>query len=127
MYWKCELWSIDRSNIKTQKEKLKIMEQTMKVVVLGANRYSFEEQGTKRTIEGTKVHYINIGNESGENELGSIPKSQIMDYSYFNQLGQVPGLYEAKVQFDMSGKTMKAKIVHFKFLEQVSFELPVKA
>ena len=99
----------------------------MKVVVLGANRYSFEEQGTKRTIEGTKVHYIDLGNSSEEHSLGSIPKSQIMPYSYFNQLGQVPAVYDAEVQFDMSGKVMKAKIVDFKFIEAVTFELPTKA
>lgn len=103
------------------------MEQTMKVVVLGANRYSFEDQVTKRTIEGCKVHYINIGNKPGENEIGSIPKSENMDYSYFNQLGQVPGVYDATVQFDMRGKQMRVKIVDFKFLEPVTFELPVKA
>lgn len=103
------------------------MENTMKVVVLGANRYSFEDQSTKRTVEGCKVHYINIGNAPGDNEIGSIPKAENMEYGYFNKLGQVPGIYEAKVQFDMRGKKIQAKIVDFKFVEPVTFELPVKA
>lgn len=101
--------------------------ETMKVVVLGANRYNFEDDKTGRTIEGCKVHFINIGNKPGENELGSIPKAQNMEYSFFNQLGQVPGIYEAQLQMNMSGRNIRMDIVDFKFIEPVTFELPVKA
>jgi hypothetical protein len=103
------------------------MEQTMKVVVLGANRYNFEDEKTGKTIEGCKVHYINVGTTEEENVTGSIPKAENMPYKYFNELGQVPGVYNAKVQFNMNGRKIVAKIVEFKFVEAVTFELPVKA
>lgn len=98
--------------------------ENMKVVVLGANRYSFEDD-KGRTVEGCKVHYINIGNKPGENELGSIPKAQNMEYSFFNKIGQVPGIYEAKLAFDMRGKNIRINITDFEFIEPVTFEMPV--
>ncbi len=102
------------------------MEQVMKVVVLGASRYSFEDEKTGREIEGCKVHYITIGDQGSEDQLGSIPKSETMPYSYFKELAKVPGLYDATVTMQMSGRQLKAKITDFKFLEAVTFELPAK-
>lgn len=103
------------------------MEQKMKVVVLGANRYSFEDEKSGREIEGCKVHYVTMDSGEEENQMGMIPKSENMPYAYYNQLGQVPGVYDATVTFQLSGKTLKAKISNFKFIEPVTFELPAKA
>lgn len=101
--------------------------QNMKVVVLGANRYSFDDEKTGRTVEGCKVHYISLDNSTGDNEIGSIPMSQSMEYSFFNKIGQVPGIYEAVTALDMRGKKLGIKIVDFKFIDPVTFEMPVKA
>lgn len=101
--------------------------QNMKVVVLGANRYSFDDKKTGRTVEGCKVHYISLDNSTGDNEIGSIPMSQSMEYSFFNKIGQVPGIYEAVTALDMRGKKLGIKIVDFKFIDPVTFEMPVKA
>ncbi|WP_103110852.1 hypothetical protein [Brevibacillus reuszeri] len=103
------------------------MEQKMQVLVLGANRYSFEDQQTKREIEGTKVHYVSLEPISEDNSKGLLPKAETMEYGYFKELGTVPGIYEATVQFVMHNRGLRAKIVNFKFLEPVTFELPVKA
>lgn len=99
----------------------------LKVVVLGANRYSFEDRETKREIEGCKVHYVGINAESSQNQIGMVPLSENMEYGYFNQLGTVPGVYEATVELQMRGRKLQNKITSFKFLEPVTFELPVKA
>jgi len=103
------------------------MEQKMKVVVLGANRYSFEDQQTKREVKGCKVHYVALDNPPENNQVGMIPMAENMEYSYFTQLGQVPGVYEATVGLQMRGRSIRPKITNFKFLEPVTFELPVKA
>ncbi|RJG23305.1 hypothetical protein [Paenibacillus thiaminolyticus] len=103
------------------------MEQKMKVVVLGASRYAFEDEKSGREIEGCKVHYVPIAASTENNQKGLIPKAETMEYSFFNELGTVPGLYEATVTFSMSSKNIKAKVSNFSFIEPVTFELPVTA
>lgn len=104
------------------------MEQKMKVVVLGATRYAFEDEKTGREIEGCKVHYVPIDSSAENNQRGLIPKAETMEYSFFNELSTVPGLYEATVAFSMAGRNLKAKISDFSFIEPMTFELPaVKA
>lgn len=103
------------------------MEQKMKVVVLGASRYSFEDERSGREVEGCKVHYVSLESVNEENSKGLLPKSETMEYGYFKELGTIPGVYEANVQFVLQGRGLKAKITDFKFLEPVTFELPVKA
>lgn len=102
------------------------MNQTMTVVVLGASRYDFEDEKTGRSISGTKVHYVPVGaDDSVDNQVGLIPKAETMPYEFFGKIVTVPGIYEANVQMQMSGRSLRAKITDFKFVEPVTFELPV--
>lgn len=103
------------------------MEQKMKVVVLGANRYSFEDRSSKREVEGCKVHYISLDDQGGQNQIGMIPLAENMDYGFFNKLGKVPGIYEATISNQIRGRKLVPVISDFSFIEEVTFELPVKA
>lgn len=99
----------------------------MKVVVLGAKRYSFADEKTGREIEGCKVHYVSLDPENEQDSKGLMPKAETMDYAYYKELSTFPGVYEASLKFEMSGKGIRVKITDFKFIEPVTFELPVKA
>lgn len=102
------------------------MNQKMTVVVLGASRYDFEDEKTGRPISGTKIHYVpTAADPTAQNQLGLIPKSETMPYEFFGKLVTVPGIYDAEIQMQMSGRSLRAKIVDFAFVEAVTFELPV--
>jgi hypothetical protein len=98
----------------------------MKVVVVGANRYSFEDKSDGKTIEGCKVHYMQLNPESNDNTKGSVPQAANMPFSYFNELGKVPGVYDAVIVPEMRGSKLTLVIKEFEFVTPVSFDAVAK-
>lgn len=90
------------------------MSLNQKVVVLGASRYTFQDD-SKKTIEGTKVHYISLNSENEENLLGHTPQTANMKYDYFDNLGEVPGIYDLHCELDLSKKKPTLAIKGFVF------------
>lgn len=93
----------------------------IKVIVLGANRYSFEDQKTGKQVEGCKVHYVPVSGEESDHTIGSIPQSVNMPYAYFNKLNQVPGVYDAELKMGMRGRNMTLTVAEFKFVSVLDF------
>jgi hypothetical protein len=68
----------------------------VKCLVLGARRYSFEDEG--RTVEGVSVHYLDEDFEPNTEEKGQLPFKISAPLSVFDQLNQLPGVYEVDIR-----------------------------
>lgn len=95
----------------------------MQVVVLGANRYSFEDKSDGKTVEGCKVHYIQLSPTASDQVKGSVPQAANMPYGYFGELNKVPGIYNAEIAPEMRGSKLTLVIRCFEFVAPVTFDV----
>lgn len=67
----------------------------MKVLIIGAKRYSFINKDTGEHISGLNVHYLDPAyREDNNNTKGLLPiKITALD-KVFDQLSEIPGIYE---------------------------------
>lgn len=104
-----------------------------RVLVLGASRYKFPQEGTGEIIEGCKVHFVEEQSGQEENNIGRIPQSIVMDYDFYEYIASkpLPAICEAEITISMRGKKPTLKIVDFKFVAPIDFQAakaePVKA
>src|SRR5262245_25702684 len=92
-----------------------------RVVVLGASRYKFAQEGSGELIEGSKVHYVEQNFDSQTDSIGAIPQTASLDYEYFGELAEVPGVYDADFAVSLRGKKPQLKVSGFKFVAPFSF------
>lgn len=94
-----------------------------RVMVLGASRYKFAQEGTGELIEGCKVHFVEEKAGKEENNIGRIPQTTILDYEFYEYISskQLPALCDAEMIVSMRGRKPSLKIVDFKYLSPVDF------
>lgn len=89
--------------------------QTINVKVLGVNKYSFQEQGTNRTIEGCNVHFINEESTETERNVGFLPKKATLPYEAYETFikKEFPFKAKAYLTVDFNGQKPQLKITNF--------------
>lgn len=93
-----------------------------RVIVLGVSRYSFPDKNSGEIIEGAKVNYVEERPADEENVVGHTPQTANVKYKEFDELYAqgVPGVYDAHMRVDMTGRQPKLKIDAFEFVEPFS-------
>lgn len=86
-----------------------------KVVVIGVSQYKFRNEETGELIEGTKVHYLDPDGDQ-EKGKGYFPTSANMTFDYYNELKEVPGIYNLDIGVSLSGRKPVMKVHGFNFL-----------
>lgn len=94
---------------------------SLKVMILAANRYEFEDEKTKRMVSGTTVHYVSLVPVADENKVGLVPAKATLSYEAFRQFEGMafPSVAEASIQIDLSNSRKPFKISGFQVLEPV--------
>ncbi|SFF49442.1 hypothetical protein SAMN04487969_15518 [Paenibacillus algorifonticola] len=94
-----------------------------RVLILGASRYKFPQEGTGEIIEGCKVHFVEEDGGEEENNIGRIPQTTIMDYEFYEYVKKqpLPSIFEADMIVSMRGKKPTLKIADFIFVEPINF------
>lgn len=100
-----------------------------KVLILGASRYKFPQEGTGEIIEGCKIHFVEEQGGEEENNIGRIPQTQIMDYEFYEYIrsNPLPALFDADFIISMRGKKPSLKIADFTFVSAIDFKQPAEA
>lgn len=95
---------------------------SLKVMILGAQQYSFEDDKTGREVSGTTIHYIQLDASTEENKVGYFPSKASLPYAEFYLFEglEFPLLAEAKIKFDLSNKRNPIKITGFTLQDKVS-------
>lgn len=65
-----------------------------KILIIGANKYSFEDAG--RTIKGISCHYLETYDVTDPNKRGLVPMKSSCSDDVFNALTQAPCLVDAE-------------------------------
>ena len=91
------------------------MEQNLTCIVTGAKRYSFEDKDTKKQVEGTKVHFLQLNKVEENDAFGFIPAVTTMPYEYFEKLKglKLPHLCDAILNVSLSGSRPQIKVSNF--------------
>lgn len=94
-----------------------------KVLVLGASRYKFPQEGTGEIIEGCKVHFVEEKGGEEENNIGRIPQSVIMEFDFYDYIKNkpLPAICNAEITISMRGKKPSLKIIDFEFVSAIDF------
>jgi hypothetical protein len=95
-----------------------------RVMVLGASRYKFPQEGTGEIIEGCKVHFVEENGGQEKDNIGRIPQSVVMDYEFYEYISNkpLPALMDAELTVSMRSKKMQLKIVDFEFIAPIDFQ-----
>lgn len=98
-----------------------------RVVVLGTSRYKFPQEGTGEIIEGCKVHYVEQNYTSDDNSKGAIPQAANLPFDVFEQLVEVPAIYDAAFSVSLRGKKPSLKVTGFNYVSPFSLAPLAKA
>ena len=66
----------------------------MKCIVFSARQYAFNDEETKRRVEGVTIQYSDGLSLNEENQRGLFPLSVSAGLDIWHDLRQVPGVYE---------------------------------
>lgn len=88
---------------------------SLKVMILGASRYEFEDDKSKRTVKGTTVHYVQMVPANEEDKVGLFPTKATLPYEYYEAVkGKTFPLYaDASISFDLANKRNPIKVTGF--------------
>lgn len=91
----------------------------VKVTLLGVQSYSFEDEKTKRQVEGTNCFFIEQTSSNTDNKAGFVPVKATLPIMAFDQLRHLafPCDVNAVIKTEFTGKGIKTKIIDFKPLE----------
>lgn len=95
---------------------------SLDVMILGANRYQFEDSKTKREVKGCTVHYVQLAQADNDNIVGLIPAKATLPFEAFATFfegHQFPITGLARIQFDLANKKNPIKVTGFEFIEPV--------
>lgn len=94
----------------------------IKVIVLGCAQYSFEDQKTKRMVEGTTVHYVTQESVNEDFKVGNIPTKASLEFGAFNDMKgwSFPCLAEASITLDLTNNRNPIKVTGFKPIKSIA-------
>lgn len=96
---------------------------TEQVIILGYSTYSFEDEKTKRLIEGTTVHIISTTHQNDEYGVGYLPKRVTMpkDFSEYLEGLSFPHVAEPVMVHQFTSKGPKAIVKSFQIKQPLQF------
>lgn len=88
---------------------------SLKVMILGVNQYSFTDQNTKNEVKGTTVHYVQLAPSTESDKVGYFPTKATLPYEMFEQFKnqKFPVVADASFQFDLANKRNPIKVTGF--------------
>lgn len=92
----------------------------LKLNVVGARRYSFNDRETGRLVQGVNVYYLGSP-ENGEDTCGVIPAKVTLPYETFNKISSFPfpSICIAKTAQVLTAKGVKTNVVDLEFGEKI--------
>lgn len=93
----------------------------LKVLILGVQRYKFEDQKTEREVSGTTVHFIQLSHTNEEDKIGYFPTKSTLSYDSYEAFRglQFPLSADAEWTLDLANKKNPIKVLGFLNLDNV--------
>lgn len=99
----------------------------IRVIVLGASRYSFPDTNTGEIIAGTKVHFVELNPQQSDDQKGMLATTTNLPYADFVELEQVPAVYDAEMSVTLAGRKPSIRVTGFTYVSPVDIKaLPAK-
>jgi hypothetical protein len=96
--------------------------ESLDVMILGVQKYEFEDEKTKRIVKGVSVHYCQLLHVNEDNKMGYFPaKASLSSHEHYEQFVglKFPLQGQATITFDLSNKKNPIKITGFNDLQNI--------
>lgn len=95
-----------------------------RILILGANVWSFEDVKTKEKKEGISIEYISDLPTNDTGKKGYFPIKSVLDLNMLDSLKNFPGIYEVGFGLKPGGKNRQPVLAIEKldFISKVQFQ-----